>query len=99
MAGFECMAANDTPARGSIIERHVQSVLLTIITAVLLYMGSFVITSREDAVRVTTQLASLTSEIAAVRSQLAAMQANYATREELRDHEHRLRVIEQGKKP
>lgn len=85
--------------RGSIVERYIQSVLLTVITAVLLYMGSFVITSREDSVRVSTQLASLTGEVAALRGQLSAMQASYATREEWRDHEVRLRTIEQSKKP
>lgn len=51
------MAAQDDLGRRSIIERHLQSVLLAVITAVLLYMGQFVITSREESVRIATQLA------------------------------------------
>lgn len=91
--------SQDEQGRRSIIERHLQSVLLAVITAVLLYMGQFVITSREESVRIATQLAVLTNEVAALRGQLSAMQTSYATREEWRDHETRLRAIEQPGRP
>ena len=83
------------PIRKMGIEQHVQSILLTVITAAVLYSGTFVIGAREDAVRFTAQIASLASEVAALRAQLAAMQTNYTSREEYRDHEARIRTLEQ----
>lgn len=76
------------------IERHVQSILLAVITAIVLYSGTFVIGAREDAVRFTGQIAMLATEVAALRNQLQQMQGSYVVREEYRDHEQRLRVLE-----
>jgi hypothetical protein len=84
--------------KGSIIEQHAQSVLLAIITAALIYSGTFVVQAREDSVRSASQLAALTTEVAALRAQLAVMQANYVGRDEFRDHETRLRHLERGVK-
>ena len=90
--------AIDKPlGRRNLLEQHAQSVLLALITAALLYSGSFVLQAREDAVRTAAQLATLTSEVAALRAQLAAMQAAYGGfvgREDFRDHEDRLRSLE-----
>lgn len=84
--------------KGSIIEQHAQSVLLAIITAALIYSGTFVVQAREDSVRSAAQLAALTTEVAALRAQLAVMQANYVGRDDFRDHEARLRHLERGAK-
>ena len=84
-----------TPERkSSLIERHLQSVLLALITAALLYSGSFVVQAREDAVRTAAQLAALTSEVAGLRSQLGVMQGSYVQRDDWKDHEARLRHLE-----
>lgn len=85
---------DEAPTRAAGIERHVQSVLLATITAVVLYSGAFVIGAREDAVRFTGQIAMLASEVAALRTQLTQMQGNYVSREDYRDHEQRLRTLE-----
>lgn len=88
----------DNPrASRRLLEKHAQSVLLAVITAALLYSGSFVLQAREDAVRTAAQLTALTGEVAALRAQLAAMQAAYGAfvgREDFRDHEDRLRSLE-----
>lgn len=89
------MAAEEvTERKSSLIERHLQSVLLTLITAALLYSGSFVVQAREDAVRTAAQLAALTSEVAGLRSQLGVMQGSYVQRDDWKDHESRLRHLE-----
>ncbi len=82
------------------LEQHLQSILLTIITAALLYSGSFVVQAREQSARIETQLAVLATEVSALRSQLAAIQttqASFATRSELRDLEERMRALERGR--
>lgn len=83
-----------TERKSSLIERHLQSVLLALITAALLYSGSFVVQAREDAVRTAAQLAALTSEVAGLRSQLGVMQGSYVQRDDWKDHEARLRHLE-----
>lgn len=86
--------AEEKPSRRVGIEQHVQSILLTVITAAVLYSGTFVIGAREDAVRFTAQIAALAAEVGALRVQLSAMQTNYTSREEYRDHEARIRMLE-----
>lgn len=88
--------ADGQPARRAGIEQHVQSILLAVITAAVLYLGSFVIGSREDAVRWGGQIAALTSEVSSLRSEIATMRNNYVGREEYRDHEARIRTLESG---
>ena len=88
------MAEEVTERKSSLIERHLQSVLLALITAALLYSGSFVVQAREDAVRTSSQLSALTSEVAGLRAQLAVMQGSYVQRDDFRDHESRLRHLE-----
>lgn len=93
------MASDDAqpvtrPARRNLLEQHAQSVLLAVITAALIYSGSFVLQAREDSVRTAAQLATLTSEVAALRVTLSGMQSNYVGREDFRDHEVRLRQLE-----
>lgn len=80
--------------KGSLIERHIQSVLLALITAALLYSGSFVVQAREDAVRTAAQLTALTTEVSGLRAQLAVMQGSYVQRDDWKDHESRLRHLE-----
>lgn len=92
------MAEEVTERKSSLIERHLQSVLLALITAALLYSGSFVVQAREDAVRTSSQLSALTSEVAGLRAQLGVMQGSYVQRDDFRDHEVRLRHLE-GRKP
>ena len=76
------------------LERHVQSILLALITAGLIGLGSFVIVSREDAVRSSSKFDALTAEVAALRGQIALLQNNYVARDDFRDHESRLRTLE-----
>lgn len=84
-----------TPKR-SVVGQHAQSVLLAVITAAVLYSGSFVVQDREDSVRLGGQIASLTTEVAAMRAQIVVMQGNYVSRDDFRDHEARIRLIERA---
>jgi sensor domain CHASE-containing protein len=86
-------------AKRSVIEQHAQSVLLAVITAAVIFSGTFVVQAREDSVRVATQLAAMANEISALRAQLASMQSNYVGRDDFRDHEARLRNLERTVRP
>lgn len=86
--------ADEQQPKRSLIEQHFQSVLLAIITAALIYSGTFVVQAREDAVRTASQLVALTNEVAGLRNQIGVMQGNYVQRDDYRDHEARLRHLE-----
>lgn len=81
----------------SVFEQHAQSVALAVITAAVLYSGSFVVKAREDAVLLAAQMSALTTEVAAMRAQIVVMQGNYVGREDFRDHESRIRQLERGR--
>jgi hypothetical protein len=70
--------------RKTALERHVQSILLSIVTAAVLYGGKFVVDQREQAARIETQIGMLLGEVNGARAQMA----------DLRDHEYRLRALE-----
>ena len=76
------------------IERHFQSLALTLIAAAVLYMAGFVVEAREEAAANRERLAAISSQMAEVQRQLTAIQGNFVTREEWRDHETRLRALE-----
>lgn len=91
------MSLKDDPQQApkrNVLEQHAQSVALAVITAAVLYSGSFVVQAREDSVLLTSQMASLTAEVAAMRAQMVVLQGNYVSREDYRDHEARLRHLE-----
>ncbi len=91
------MSLKDEPQQApkrNVLEQHAQSVALAVFTAAVLYSGSFVVQAREDSVRLTSQMASLTAEVAAMRAQMVVLQGNYVSREDYRDHESRLRHLE-----
>lgn len=78
------------------IERHFQSLALALITAAVLYMASFVVGAREEAAANKERLASIAQQMAAVQFQLADIQGKFVVRDEWRDHEVRLRDLEQA---
>lgn len=88
------MSGEGEERKRSLIEQHFQSVLLAVITAALLYSGTFVVQAREDAVRTAAQLAALTQEVSGLRAQIGVMQGSYVQRDDFRDHENRLRHLE-----
>ncbi len=79
----------------SSMERHFQSLALALITAAALFMASFVVGAREEAAAQKEWRVSMSQQMGALQTQLAALQASYVTREEWRDHEVRIRAVEQ----
>ena len=82
-------------ARGAgTLEKHVQTILLAVITAGIVGGAAFFIGAREDAVRFGAQISHLAAEVTAMRSEVALMRNSYVNRDEWRDHESRLRALE-----
>jgi hypothetical protein len=84
----------ESAVRRGVMERHFHSVLLSVITACVVASGTFVVATREDGVRVATQMVALTSEVSAMRAEIAALRSAYVSREEYRDLKERVTSLE-----
>lgn len=87
------------------MERHVQTILLSVITASILWFAASVAGLREDMARIQERLAQVTGDLTDATHAIKALANNSATKAEhdrdmarvgetLTDHERRLRRIE-----
>lgn len=79
----------------SALERHVQTILVTLITAGI----AWIVTDRLSADK-TIQAASLkleyvSEQISSLRAEIRLLQNNYVRQEQFADHEERIRKLEQ----
>jgi hypothetical protein len=76
------------------IEKHVQTILVAITTAAILFSATFTFSSSKDIALLAQQVSALTVQVASMQAKLDSNQQMYITRSEFRDHEERLRYIE-----
>lgn len=81
-------------SKGSNIERHLQTILISIITGAIFFSASYFFNDKSDKAVLSTQLAALTSQVVDMRAELRSMQAVYGTKDVDADHEARLRILE-----
>lgn len=79
------------------LERHVQTILISIITGAILFVANYVFTdSREKAVQ-GAQLEALTRQVLELRADIKSLQTDYASRNELKALDERVRRLENRK--
>lgn len=79
------------------VERHVQTILISIITGAILFVANYVFTdSKEKAVQ-GTQLEVLTRQVIEMRADIRSLQTDYASRTEMRALDERVRKLENRK--
>lgn len=83
----------------STFERHFQTLVLTVIAAAVLYMGSFVVQAKEEAAATREKLSGISDKLEALQRQMLLMQGNYMTQDQWRDHEARIRELERRRHP
>lgn len=76
------------------IERHLQTILISIITGAIVFSASYFFNDKSDKAVLSAQLSALTSQVNEMRSELRSMQAVYGTKDVDADHEARLRILE-----
>lgn len=89
----------DLPERRKVgtIERHVQTILISIITGAILFVANYVFNdSKEKAVQ-GTQLEVLTRQVIEMRADIRSLQTDYASRTEVRALDERVRKLENRK--
>jgi uncharacterized membrane protein (DUF106 family) len=87
------------------MERHLQTVLISIITGSILFAANYFYTDNRTKAVSQTQLEVLTAQVIEMRADLRALQTNYVKREEFRDFEQRIlrdveiRLTSTGRRP
>lgn len=76
------------------MERHVQTILISLCTGALFFAANYVYNDNRTKAVQQTQLEVLTAQVIEMRTELRALQNAYARREELKEIEVRLRQLE-----
>lgn len=90
------MSADDHPPAGrrSLIEQHIQTILIAVITGALFFAANYMFSDNEARGVQQGQLRVLTDQIIEMRGELRSLQNNYVRREEFKELETRLRSVE-----
>lgn len=81
------------------VERHIQTILISVITGALMFAANYFYSDNKSKAVQQTQLEVLTTQVIEMRSDLRALQTNYVKRDELKDLELRVRVLEGARRP
>lgn len=84
---------SDRRAAGA-IERHIQTILISVIVGALTYAASYVFNDKADKAVLASKLDALTTQVAEMRGEVGAMRSNLAGKEQVLDHETRIRALE-----
>jgi hypothetical protein len=85
---------NVTPRERGIWEQHGQTLMLSVITAVLMFSSKTLWDSNAIQASMIEKINGLSSQVARLEGAVTAMQANYVTRGEFAVHEQRIQNIE-----
>lgn len=81
-----------------VLERHAQTILISIITAAILFSASFMYTSNSSVTSMATRVEFMSAAINKLESKIDMMNTNYAKREDLEKMDERVRTLEKGKR-
>ena len=86
----------------SVLERHFQTIILSLATAAILFTSSFVYTTRSEVSIMQTQITALSTQIIELRADIKSMQTNYVLKDDFRAleakfREHELQEIQKKK--
>lgn len=77
------------------VERHIQTILGGIAVSAITFVATHIYNGREVTASTAAQLAHVTQQLGEIRAELKTYQSHFATKEQMTDHENRIRAIEQ----
>lgn len=86
------------PSKSGVIERHIQTILISIVTAALLFAANYIYSDNKDKAIVKSQLEMLTVQVLEMRSDVKLIQSSVVRRDELSDVQHRILDLERRAK-
>lgn len=79
------------------LERHVQTILGTLAVAAITFVATSLYNDKGEKAMMVAQLTTLNQQVAELRGEIKTMQASFATKDQVADHENRIRLLEQKK--
>ena len=79
----------------SSLERHVQTILVTLITAGIVWIVTDRMSADKSLQAASLKLEYVSEQISALRAEIRLLQNNYVRQEQFADHEDRIRRLEQ----
>lgn len=79
------------------IERHIQTIMVSLLTGAAMFSASYFFTDKADKAMTRVQLENLVNQVNELRTDIRDMRQSFVRRDEFTDHEARLRKLEQVK--
>lgn len=92
------MSDEDVKAKMATWERHGQTIMLAVVTAVLGFTGKFMWSVNAQLSEIVAENKHLALQVAKLEGTISAMQANYITRNEFNPWTERIRTLEDKRK-
>lgn len=84
-----------TKEKPSALEKHAQTILVSIITATLLFVASFIYNNNKDVSNLAIKLEMVTTQISKLETKIDLLSSNYVTKSDFNELDKRVRVVEQ----
>jgi hypothetical protein len=81
----------------SVLERHAQTILISVITAAILFSATFMYNANEKVSTLATKLEFMSSAITKLELKIDSMNSNYVQKADFGDLEKRVRELEEHK--
>lgn len=88
---------SEVPDRRASIERHLQSIMLAVVTAAIFFAAKYIYDDNRAKALAQLQLELLTTQVIELRTEVRALQGNYIRRDDFRELEQRVRQLERQK--
>ena len=99
MDGKEIYVERRAEPAAPVFERHAQTIIVSLITALLLFIGSMVYSGQGENAKTSVKLEFMTSQIVELKAKIDMMNSNYATKAELKELEARFHAHEIADNP
>lgn len=76
------------------VERHIQTVLISVVTGSLIFAANYFYSDNRDKAVSKSQLEVLTVQVLEMRNDIRSLQSNYVKAEEVRDMQRRVLELE-----
>lgn len=91
-------AVNQGPPAGT-MERHIQTILISIVTGALIFAVGYFYTDNKDKALAKSQLDVLTTQVFEMRADVKSLQLNVIRPDEVRDLQRRVLELERSMRP
>lgn len=88
------MGDTNSERRNGAMERHIQTVLISIVVGAITYAATYFFNDKADKAVLGAQMTVVVQQVAELRADVRAMNSTFVTKDTAADHEARIRANE-----